>query len=129
MCLNNKRTATEIRIRCPRVASTLAPPPPLLLLLPALHSPVRPRDKERNKKSELKQRRQLSYAPQPEVRPSPFLCLDANKFVLLREFQLNHCSMMQKVHFLLMSVVQKHCCLSSLLFYSVFSYRSVPFVA
>ena len=58
---------------------------------------------------------------------SLFICLDANKFVLLSLSSLIkmiypslatklNCPMMQKVYFRLMSVAQKRCCLSSLMF-------------
>ena len=61
---------------------------------------------------------------------SPYIGLDADKFVLLSFFSLtktiypraqpNHCPMMEKVHFRLTSVAQKRCCLSSLLVTALF---------
>ena len=62
---------------------------------------------------ELKQRRQ------PEVSLSPFLnaltLTTLYCYGFIRQFQTNHCPMMEKVHFRLTSVAQQRCCLSFLL--------------
>ena len=78
---------------------------------------------------ELDQRLFLCDTRQPEVMPVlPFMCLDANKFVLLSVFTLIKTiypsvwtkpvpSDANKSHFRLTSVGQKRCCLSSPFFY------------
>ena len=78
---------------------------------------------------ELDQRLFLCDTRQPEVMPVlPFMCLDANKFVLLSVFTLIKTiypsvwtkpvrNDANKSHFRLTSVGQKRCCLSSPFFY------------